>query len=290
MKIVLGTRGSALALAQTEIVARSLRERGLQVEMKKIKSEGDLRKETLLENIPQKGIFTKALQESLKAFEIDAAIHSVKDLPVDEDPKLSLFAVLPREDPRDAFVSFQLKTFQEARSHHVIGTGSPRRRLFLQALNPAPQLQPIRGNVDTRIRKCEEGKVAGIVVAVAGLKRLGKEKLIRQIFSKEALVPAPGQGAIGIEIRKEDEERLSFLKSLEDKSARFCVALERKLLRLFGGGCHLPFGCLCWPEEEGFRILARWQKGEKVETFEKTFSPEEKEEIAKSFLQKLSEN
>lgn len=241
--LAIGTRGSKLALRQAHWVAERLRQTGRSVAIRVIKTTGDLVTRVPLESLgPQqgiKGVFTKEIEDALLAGAIDLAVHSLKDLPADLDPRLALGCVPRRADPRDALLGAKLG---DLRRGGRVGTGSPRRAAQLRQLLPAVELIDMRGNVDTRIRKLREGVCQAIVLAVAGLERLGLDAEIAQILDTEQMVPAIGQGALGIEVRSGDCAVLQAIAPLHDEAAAAEVEAERALLRGFGGGCGVPLG------------------------------------------------
>jgi hydroxymethylbilane synthase len=239
----IGTRGSALALAQTGHVADALREAGADVEIVTISTPGDRSSAPIAEiGI---GVFTSALRDALANGEIDVAVHSYKDLPTAPDPRLSLAAVPPREDPRDALVARDGLTLGELPTGSKIGTGSPRRAAQLDALGLGIEVVPIRGNVDTRIRKVADGELDAVVLARAGLARLGRTAEITETLEPIQMLPAPAQGALAVECRVDDVDTEHLLQStLDDSASRAAVAAERALLAALEAGCSAPVGAL----------------------------------------------
>lgn len=232
----IGTRGSALALAQTEQVLRKLRalDPSLPLETVIIRTSGDRgHRET-------RGAFVKELQHALLEGEIDLAVHSLKDLPTDPVPGLRLAAVLEREDPRDALIARNGWTWATLPPGARVGTGSPRRTAQLRALRPDLVYLPLVGNVDTRLRRLEEGRYEAIVLAMAGLIRLGRADRATEVFPLEQLLPAPGQGAIALEIRADDERARMRVERLNHLPTWWAVMAERAFLRALGGGCRVP--------------------------------------------------
>jgi hydroxymethylbilane synthase len=247
----LGTRGSRLALAQTGTVARALRAAnpGLEVEIVEIRTTGDRITTTPLSEIGTRGVFTHELEGALAASEIDAAVHSLKDLPTETTGAMTIGAVAGRVDPRDAFVSHAGATggspvLAEIEPGGLIGTESPRRAAQVLAMRPDVEIGGIRGNIDTRVRKVKEGTYAGAVLAMAGLVRAGLAGEVAEVFEPERMMPAPGQGALAVECRADDGLTLGRLEPLDDPAARAATDAERRVLELFGGGCHLPLGAL----------------------------------------------
>lgn len=239
----IGTRGSALALAQTGHVADALREAGAAVEIVTISTPGDRSSAPIAEiGI---GVFTSALRDALANGEIDVAVHSYKDLPTARDPRLSLAAVPPREDPRDALVARDGLTLGELPPGSKVGTGSPRRAAQLDALGLGIEVVPLRGNVDTRIRKVVDGELDAVVLARAGLARLGRTAEITETLEPIQMLPAPAQGALAVECRVDDVDAEHLLQStLDDSASRAAVAAERALLAALEAGCSAPVGAL----------------------------------------------
>jgi hydroxymethylbilane synthase len=240
---ILGTRGSKLALRQTEIVIGRLHALypDHQFVAEIIKTTGDTIWDKPLHLIGGKGLFVKEIEEALLAGRIDMAVHSVKDMPVELPEALVLGAVLERENPRDAFISVTHGRFTDVGPGGRIGTGSLRRKAQILNLNKELEVVPIRGNVDTRLRKLREQGLDAIVLACAGVKRMGFAEHIKEVLSFEMMVPPSGQGAIGIETRDETQ-LLDFLRPLNDEQTMFEVSVERRLQALIGGGCSVPLG------------------------------------------------
>ena len=249
--LTIGSRGSALALWQARYVASRLSALGVETKIEIIKTTGDHLQTASLAQTGGKGLFTKEIEDALLAGHIDLAVHSLKDLPVDLPAGLALAAVPERDDPRDALVG---RTLEELAQGALVGTSSGRRAAQLRLLRPDLLAQPIRGNVDTRLRKVREGAYAATLLAVAGLRRLGLEGEIAQIFSVDEMTPAPGQGALGIETR-EQGEAWEICRQLEHLATRRQVVCERAVLAELGGGCQLPLGALA--EQEGSVLHAR---------------------------------
>jgi hydroxymethylbilane synthase len=239
---ILGTRGSKLALRQTEIVKGLLSALypGMEFATRIIKTTGDTVWDKPLHLIGGKGLFVKEIEEALLAKEIDMAVHSMKDMPVELPEGLTVGAVLTREDPHDAFFSLRYSRLEDVRSGRI-GTGSLRRKAQALHFNPALEIVPIRGNVDTRLRKLSEQDLDGIILACAGVKRMGLGASIREVIPYDNMVPPSGQGAIGVETRN-DEESLRLVAPLIDKKSLFEVTVERKLQVMIGGGCSVPLG------------------------------------------------
>lgn len=241
--IRIGTRGSALALAQTGTVAAQLEAAGAKVEIVTVVTPGDKSSAPIAEI--GVGVFTSALRDALANGEVDVAIHSYKDLPTAPDPRLSLAAVPPRQDPRDALIARDSLTLGELPSGSRVGTGSPRRAAQIQALGLGLQIVPIRGNVDTRIRKVHDGELDAVVLARAGLARLGRLDVITEVLDPIQVLPAPAQGALAVECRVDDVDTEHLLQSIvDDEATRAAVAAERALLAALEAGCQAPVGAL----------------------------------------------
>lgn len=236
---LVGTRGSRLALRQTEIALEALAAAspGITFETHTIQTSGDTSTASLSE-IGGRGVFVIEIERALLAGEIDVAVHSLKDLPSEETPGLTIAAVLPREDPRDVLVTRGNVPLDELASGARIGTGSPRRAAQLLALRPDITVADIRGNVDTRLRKVESGEYDGIVLAAAGLARLGWLDRATQVFAPEQMLPSVGQGALAVQVRTDDAEALTAINAADDYATRAAVTAERAFERRLGGGCH----------------------------------------------------
>ncbi|TCO30229.1 hydroxymethylbilane synthase [Kribbella steppae] len=241
--IRLGTRRSALATAQATWVADQLRALGHEVELVQIVTTGDVNKAPL-EQIGGTGVFVSALRDALLAGEIDIAVHSLKDLPTAPIDGLAIGAVPVREDPRDVLVARDGLTLGELQQGALVGTGSPRRVAQLDALGLGLECTGIRGNVDTRIGLVAEGKLDAVVLARAGLSRLGRLAEVTETLDPIQVLPAPGQGALGIECRADDAGVLAALAPLEDPATRAAVTAERQMLATLEAGCTAPVGAL----------------------------------------------
>ena len=195
-----------------------------------------------LANVGTKGMFTKEIEEALAAGRVDLAVHSLKDLPTEVPPGFEIAAITQRENPRDVLVSKKHASIKELPQRARVGTSSLRRQAQLKALRPDLEIYPLRGNVDTRLRKLEAGDYEAIILAAAGVNRLGLTALVKQIIPAEIMCPAAGQGALGIEIRKGDEAIRQHLSFLDDSAARQTTTAERALLNKLGGGCQVPIG------------------------------------------------
>jgi hydroxymethylbilane synthase len=254
---ILGTRGSALALAQSHLVLAALKARHPRIALKvePIRTTGDRDQTTSLSQIGGQGIFVKEIERALLAGEIDLAVHSLKDVPSVLPDGLALAAMLPREDPRDALVSRAGLTLHELPEGATVGTGSMRRRAQLRAVRADLQLLDIRGNVDTRLLKVQEGAYDAAVLAVAGLCRLGREDAICEILSPEIMLPAPGQGTIVIQVRADDDSAVQLVSTLDDPATRAASTAERAFLQVLGAGCRLPIGAHGTVEDSSLRVV-----------------------------------
>ena len=238
----LGTRGSALAVAQSGTVADALRALGAEVELVRIRTEGDQRPP---DTAWGEGAFVGALEQALLSGTVDLAVHSAKDVPTTEDPRLAIAAFPRREDPRDALVGREPGvTIDSLPEGARIGTDSPRRSAFLLAHRSDLRPHPLHGNVDTRLRRLDEGETDALVLAVAGLTRLGLAERISEILPPTIVTPAPGQGSLAVQCRADDPATLAWVRRLDDPETRAAVEAERAFLRASGGGCRAPIGAL----------------------------------------------
>ncbi|HTV08466.1 MAG TPA: hydroxymethylbilane synthase [Candidatus Aquilonibacter sp.] len=273
--IRIGSRGSELALWQANYVAEGLRARGHDVSVEVIRTTGDRMQDpnfraskTFEDGSPldAKGIFIKEIEDTLAAGRIDVAVHSLKDLPTELDSRFTLAAVPPRADARDAFVCEEFWGLHMLPLGARIGTTSPRRKAMLLALRPDLRFVELRGNVDTRLRKWQDGAADALVLAAAGLDRLGRSANVHQRFGVDELCPAPGQGALALEVRcpehspegstAEAEYARAAVAELNCSSTSFAVAAERAVLHALGGGCSLPLGAFCHLVDETWHLHA----------------------------------
>jgi hydroxymethylbilane synthase len=243
-RLRIGSRGSQLALWQANHIATLLRGRGHEVEISIIKTTGDKIADVPLAKVGTKGMFTKEIEEALAAGRVDLAVHSLKDLPTEMAPGFEIAAVPKRDDPRDVFCSSKYASIEAVPKEARVGTSSLRRQAQLKALRPDLDIHPLRGNVDTRLAKLEAGEYDAIILAAAGLNRLGKTDLIKEIIPAEVMCPAAGQGALAVEVRAGDTATLELLSFLDDSDARTTTTCERALLGRMGGGCQVPIGAL----------------------------------------------
>lgn len=246
IRLKLGTRGSKLALWQAQAVTERLKEYhpDLQIEVVIIKTAGDKILDVALSRIGDKGLFTKELEKALLDGTIDLAVHSLKDLPSQLGEGLKLAAVMPRENPGDVLISRSGLHLSDLPAGSVIGTSSLRRTAQLKAVRPDLQVIDIRGNVETRIKKMQEQQLDGIILAYAGVKRLGLEHWITQVLPYDIMLPATGQGTIAIETRDHDEKMDSILETVNDRKTFAEIQAERAFLGRLEGGCQVPMACL----------------------------------------------
>lgn len=256
--VVIATRESRLALWQAEHVKALLEARGAQVVLLGMTTQGDQILDRSLSKVGGKGLFVKELEVALEEGRADIAVHSLKDVPMDLPEGFELACVMEREDPRDAWVSSQYARLEDLPQGAVVGTSSLRRTVLLRALRPDLKIEPLRGNLDTRLRKLDEGQYAGIVLAAAGLKRLDMASRIRHIFETDQMLPAAGQGALGIEIRAGREDLRALLAPLADNPTWLRVAAERAVSRAMGGSCSMPLAAHATLEGGVLQLRAAW--------------------------------
>jgi hydroxymethylbilane synthase len=237
--LTIGSRGSQLALWQANWIQTRLETMGERCQIEIIKTTGDKITDVALSQVGSKGLFTKEIEEALLAGAIDLAVHSLKDMPTDLPAGLTLAAIPEREDPRDALIG---RALEDLAPGARVGTGSLRRTAQLRARRPDLQIEDIRGNVDTRLRKLDEGRYDAIVLASAGLRRLGLEHRITEVFNPSVMCPAVGQGALAVETRDDGGEAFRIAKRLEHAASRIAVTAERAVLGALGGGCQAPIG------------------------------------------------
>ena len=278
LSIVIATRESRLALWQAEHVKALLQTRGHTVELLGMTTKGDQILDRTLSKVGGKGLFVKELEVALEEGRAHIAVHSLKDVPMDMPEGFSLACVMEREDPRDAFVSPRYQHLAELPLGAVVGTSSLRRQVLLQALRPDLKIEPLRGNLDTRLRKLDEGQYDAIVLAAAGLKRLGMQACIRSIFEPDTMLPAAGQGALGIEIRTDRQDLANALAPLAHMPTWLSVAAERAVSRGMGGSCSVPLAAhatlqgdtmqlhAAWGDPEGIKALVQTQQTATVTT------------------------
>jgi hydroxymethylbilane synthase len=260
--LVIATRESRLALWQAEHVKALLEQRGHAVSLLGMTTRGDQILDRSLSKVGGKGLFVKELELALEEGRADLAVHSLKDVPMDLPEGFALACVMEREDPRDALVSPRYASLADLPQGAVVGTSSLRRVVLLRALRPDLKIEPLRGNLDTRLRKLDEGQYDAIVLAAAGLKRLGLAQRIRQTFEPSEMLPSAGQGALAIEVRSERADLLELLAPLADQRTWMAVAAERGVSRAMGGSCSMPLAAHATFSGEYLQIAAAWGEPE----------------------------
>jgi len=238
----IGSRGSKLALWQAEHISSLLRAMGHEVTIEKIVTTGDRITDAPFARVGTKGMFLKEIEEALIEKRIDLAVHSLKDVPTDMPHGLMIAAIPQREDARDAFLSLHHASVTQLPKGAKVGTSSLRRQAQLRAMRPDLNVQELRGNVDTRIRKLEAGEYDAILLAAAGVNRLRLTKHVKEWMALDVICPAPGQGALAIEVRADDEHTKAIIQQLDHAPTHAAVECERAALQKLGGGCHLPVG------------------------------------------------
>lgn len=256
--IVIATRESRLALWQAEHVKSLLQQRGHQVSLLGMTTQGDQILDRSLSKVGGKGLFVKELEVALEERRADIAVHSLKDVPMDLPEGFALACVMEREDPRDAWVSDRYDSLSALPQGAVVGTSSLRRVVLLRSLRPDLRIEPLRGNLDTRLRKLDEGQYDAIVLAAAGLKRLGLSQRIRSVFDTRDMLPAAGQGALGIEIRADRADLAAALAPLAHQTTWLAVAAERAVSRAMGGSCSMPLAAHATLAGEVLHLRAAW--------------------------------
>ena len=254
----IATRESRLALWQAEHVKALLEQQGHTVTLLGMTTRGDQILDRSLSKVGGKGLFVKELEVAMEEGRADLAVHSLKDVPMELPPGFSLACVMEREDPRDAWVSNRYASIDALPQGAVVGTSSLRRMALLRALRPDLKIEPLRGNLDTRLKKLDDGLYDGIVLAAAGLKRLGLESRIRATFEPEQMLPAAGQGALGIEVRSDRAEVAQVLQSLLHPPTWLAVLAERAVSRVMGGSCSMPLAAYATLEGDSLTIRAAW--------------------------------
>ena len=297
MKIVVGTRGSKLALVQTNWVVNELKKAnpGIEFEVKIIKTKGDLVTHLPLHKIGDKGLFTKEIEQQLLDKEIDLAIHSMKDMPSVLPEGLKFASIPKREDPRDVLVLREgYKNIDDLPKKARIGTGSKRRTYQLLKYRPDLEIVPIRGNIDTRIRKIEDENLDGVVLAAAGLNRAGLHKHISYYLPTDVMIPAPAQGALALEVRENDSNIEEIISHIKDETTEIQVAAERSFLTGVNGSCHVPMGAYCEIKEDKLHLSGLYgdEEGSKLVIQSITGRVEDAEkigfELAKNVLEEYN--
>ena len=261
-KITIGARGSKLSLSYVEKVKalllkenRELKEENINFNV--IKTSGDINQNIKLSEIGGKNLFCKEIEEKLINNDLDIAVHSLKDMESTEDDKLIIGAYIKRNDFRDVIISNKIKSVEDLKNKIVIGSSSRRRELQLKKINRNISVVNIRGNIDTRIKKLDEGKLDGIILAAAGVKSLKLNNKISLLFETEEVLPAVGQGIIAVQCKKNDEVAKSFLKNINDAETELCAKAERKMLQVIGGDCETAIGGLAVIENNNLKLKAQ---------------------------------
>ena len=272
-KITIGARGSKLSLAYVEKVKELLLKKNRElkeenINFKAIKTSGDIHQNIKLSEIGGKNLFCKEIQEKLISDEINIAVHSLKDMESVEDDRLTIGAYIKRNDFRDVIISNKIKSIEDLKNKIVIGSSSRRRELQLKKINQNISVVNIRGNIDTRIQKLEEGKLDGIILAAAGVKSLKLNNKISISFETEKVLPAVGQGIIAVQCKKNDEVAKFFLKNINDPETELCAKAERKMLQVIGGDCETAIGGLAIIENNNLKLKVQLFSDSGSDSFE----------------------
>ena len=290
-KIIIGARGSKLSSAYVLKVKNLLLQshRDIDFEIKIIKTSGDLHQNIKIAEIGGKNLFCKEIEENLLNKNIDIAIHSLKDMESIENKYLTIGAYIKRNDPRDILVSNKIKKLSDLNSKVTIGSSSRRRELQLKKINKNINIENIRGNIDTRIKKIEEKKFDAIILAAAGVKSLNLENKISLFFESEEILPAAGQGIIAAQCRKDDNLILDLIKKINDKNTSLCATAERKMLQTIGGNCETAVGCLAEISNNNLKLKAQLfsDSGDESYSYEMTGPEKNASIIGETVGQKL---
>ena len=283
-KITIGARGSKLSLAYVSRVKglliknnEELKEEN--INFKAIKTSGDINQNIKLSKIGGKNLFCKEIEEKLISNDIDIAVHSLKDMESFENDKLTIGAYIKRNDFRDVIISNKIKSIADLKDKIVIGSSSRRRELQLKKINQNITVTNIRGNIDTRIQKLEEGKLDGIMLAAAGVKSLKLNNKIGILFEVEEVLPAVGQGIIAVQCKKNDEAVKNFLKNINDPETELCAKAERKMLQIIGGDCETAIGGLAVIENNNLKLKAQLFSDSGSDSFEHQITSQNKDAI-----------
>ena len=283
-KITIGARGSKLSIAYVEKVKGLLLKKNKElaeesIEFKAIKTSGDIHQNIKLSEIGGKKLFCKEIEEKLINNEINIAVHSLKDMESIENDKLVIGAYIKRNDFRDVIISDKIKHFDDLKNKIVIGSSSRRRELQLKKINQNISTMNIRGNIDTRIKKLEEKKIDGIILAAAGVKSLNLNNKISVIFEIEEILPAVGQGIIAVQCKKNDKKTKNFLKNINDTETELCAKAERKMLQVIGGDCETAIGGLAVIENNNLKLKAQLFSDSGSNSFEHQISGQDTDAI-----------
>jgi hydroxymethylbilane synthase len=291
MLLRIGTRGSKLALAQSEWVKEKIEARhsGVRVELVRVKTTGDKILDSPLSKIGGKALFVKEIEEALLRKDVDLAVHSMKDVPAELPDGLTFTTFPKREDPRDAFVSLKYNALEQLPHGARVGTSSLRRTAQLLHIRPDLELEPMRGNVDTRLRKLEAGDLQAIILAAAGLKRLGFVDRISQVLSEDQILSAIGQGALGLEVRRDDEQTIGLIHFLNHEETEVTVKAERAFLEELQGGCQVPMAAFCRLKDKQLHLDAMVAEvdGSRVIRDESTGEKDQAEELGITLARRL---
>ena len=290
-KIRIGARGSKLSLVYVSKVKNLIlqHQKDIDFEVKKIKTSGDIHQNTKISNIGGKNLFCKEIEENLLDKNIDIAIHALKDMESIEHENLTIGAYIERSDPRDILVSNKIKKLVDLNSKVTIGSSSRRRELQLKKINKEINVEDIRGNIDTRIKKFEEKKFDAIILAAAGVKSLNLENKISLIFESEEILPAAGQGIIAVQCRKDDNFILNLITKINDKNTSLCARAERKMLQTIGGNCETAVGGLAEISNNNLKLKAQLfsDSGDESYSYEMTGPEKNASIIGETVGQKL---
>ena len=272
-KITIGARGSKLSIAYVEKVKELLIRRNKDlskenIHFKAIKTSGDVNQNIKLSEIGGKKLFCKEIEEKLLNKEIDIAVHSLKDMEIEEDDKLTIGAFIKRNDYRDVIISSKIKSLADLQRKIIIGSSSRRRELQLRKINKNISVVSMRGNIDTRIKKLEEDKLDGIILAAAGVKSLNLDKKIGLSFKIEEVLPAAGQGIIAVQCNKNDNTIINFLRNINDQETEICARSERAMLEAIGGDCETAVGGLALIENNNLKLTAQLFSDTGLESYE----------------------
>jgi len=293
MKIRIGTRGSELALWQADYVAELIGRQ--QTEIRIIKTQGDIIQNVSFEKMEGKGFFTKEIENALLEKSIDVAVHSLKDLPTDSIPELCIAAIPLREQPSDVLLirpeALDTARILHLREHAIVGTSSVRRLAQLKHADPTLAVQPLRGNVNTRLRKLREGRYDAIMLAQAGIARLKLDiaAFHGYILPFDIFLPAPAQGALGLQVRTEDEQTRNVIRKLNHEETELTVTAEREFLKHFGGGCHIPLGALATIEAGSIHLTGIIAATDGSKTMRQSVSGTDPEQIGAELARILKE-
>ena len=300
-KFIIGSRGSKLSLAYSSHAKKLLIKSNSQfdddsIEIKIIKTSGDIFQNKKISDIGGKGVFSKQIEEALLDSKIDLAVHSLKDLPTKMTGGLCVNAVIKRNDPRDAFLSHSSKSFSELKSQSIIGTSSFRRQAQLNLLRSDIKIVPMRGNIDTRIEKLKNKEFDAIVLSLAGIQMLNLENEVKEVFNTDQMLPAIGQGAIALQCKKDDQKTLNILKAVNDKETYYCIQAERALLEAIDGDCDTAIGGLAKLSNEKISLKSQLFSNDGKKKFEFQSSGHFKEakeigyKVGKELLKKAGSN